>query len=74
MQKAILYPFLISVYFFSLFGCSPPAVEKKTYDIVWPLPPQEPKVRFVDIIRGTGDFAKRPGILDTFFGEEERDL
>lgn len=66
---------LLSLIFsMAILSCAPPPQEKKTYEILWPLPPQEPKIRFVDIIRGTMDFAKKPGLLDTFFGEEHKEI
>lgn len=71
---SMLVLFILGLTLFTInLSCSPPPAERKTYEILWPLPPQEPKVRFLDIIRGTADFAKRPGLLDTFFGEEERE-
>lgn len=54
-----------------ILSCAPQEVEKKDYDLVWPLPPQKPRIRFVDIITGTKNFAKRQGFFDTFFGEEQ---
>lgn len=34
-----------------------------TADLVWPLPPDPPRIRFVAEYRGEADFRKKPGIL-----------
>jgi DNA-binding beta-propeller fold protein YncE len=66
-RHLLLFLFLIMV----TFSCAPPPVEKKTYNIVWPLPPEEPRIRFIDIIRNSKDIIeKKAGVLEALFGEE----
>ncbi|TAL23282.1 MAG: hypothetical protein EPN94_09675, partial [Nitrospirae bacterium] len=52
-----------------LFLASCAAPERKFPDMVWPLPPEEPKVKFVDILAADVD-VKEPSFLSVLFGEE----
>lgn len=54
-------------------ACAPPAYEKKKIEIVWPLPPEEPRLKFVDTIRGSIDIGKKGSFADSVFGEEQVD-
>lgn len=56
-----------------LTSCAP-EYEKKPVEIVWPLPPDEPRIRFVDYIRGSMDIVKKKKIIETLFGEERVDV
>jgi sugar lactone lactonase YvrE len=51
-----------------LGGCAAP--ERKIPDIVWPLPPDPPKIKFVDKIADTRELGWESGITETIFGEE----
>lgn len=57
--------FLFALLF--ILGCGAP--EKKFPDMVWPLPPEEPKVKFVDIFQTDAD-VREPSFLSALFGEE----
>jgi len=52
-------------------SCAPPEVKRKKIKLVWPLPPDEPKIEFVDIIRSTLDIGQKKGISEALFGEED---
>lgn len=52
-----------------LISCAA-APEKPQFDLVWPLPPDEPKVKFVDFFYSSLDLGKKTGIADTLFGQE----
>jgi DNA-binding beta-propeller fold protein YncE len=50
-------------------ACAPQA-EKKVWDIVWPLPPEEPRIRFVDILQSDKDVVKESQVAKILFGED----
>jgi len=52
-----------------LSACAP-GLSQKQVELVWPLPPDEPKIKFVDIIRTNLDLAKKGGLTETIFGQE----
>jgi len=52
-------------------ACAPPVYEKKKIDIAWPLPPEEPRIKFVDIIKSTIDIGKEESFSDSIFGDSE---
>lgn len=62
--------FLLFAFSFLLFSCASPPPEKKKIDLVWPLPPEEPRIRYVDRIKGPADFPRKKGFTEAFFGEE----
>ncbi len=62
----IIFMFAIT----SLFISCASAPEKPQFDLVWPLPPDEPRVKFVDFFYSSLDLGKKTGIADTLFGEE----
>lgn len=64
-----LFVALLASLLISIVGCAPP-VEKKTWDIVWPLPPDEPRVRFIDILQSNLDVEEQGGFSKALFGEE----
>lgn len=58
----------------SLNACAPAMPEKKKIDLVWPLPPDEPRIKYVDYIASSLDIGKKGGIAEAIFGEESIDL
>ncbi|MBI5739604.1 MAG: 6-bladed beta-propeller [Nitrospirae bacterium] len=52
-----------------LVSCAPPA-EKKVWDLVWPLPPEEPKIKFVETLQSNLDVEVESGVAETLFGSE----
>jgi sugar lactone lactonase YvrE len=59
--------------FIAITGCAPPMAEKKKIEMVWPLPPEEPRIKYVDYIASSLDIVKRGGIASAIFGEEKVD-
>ncbi|MBI5075457.1 MAG: 6-bladed beta-propeller [Nitrospirae bacterium] len=57
----------------SLIVSCAPTYQKPNIDMVWPLPPDEPRIRYVDTIRSTLDVGKKTGVADALFGEEKVD-
>lgn len=57
-----------------LSACAPPMPEKKKIDLVWPLPPDEPRIKYVDYIASSVDIGKKGGLSEAIFGEESVDL
>lgn len=56
-----------------LFSCAPPVYEHRKLDMVWPLPPEEPKIKFVDYIGSSLDIGKKGTFAEDVFGEERVD-
>lgn len=48
--------------------------EKQKIDLVWPLPPDEPRIKYVDYIRGSMDIVKKKKFTEALFGEEKVDV
>ncbi|NTU41791.1 MAG: 6-bladed beta-propeller [Nitrospirales bacterium] len=60
-----------SAVFAALLVSCAPTVEKKTYDIVWPLPPEQPRIKFVETLRSVKDIeTSSGGFASALFGEE----
>jgi DNA-binding beta-propeller fold protein YncE len=57
-----------AVLLMGMAGCA--SVQKKA-DIVWPLPPEEPKIKFVEVLRSDKDLGKT-GVENALFGEESK--
>ena len=53
-----------------LMGIAGCASVKKEVDIVWPLPPDEPKIKYVEGLRSEKDLLKANGIGDAIFGAD----
>lgn len=54
-----------------LFGCASEPVKKKDYSgLVWPAPPEQPRVRFVAEYHGQRDLAERDELRAALLGEE----
>lgn len=52
-------------------GCGGPAVKPETAELVWPLPPDEPRVKFVQSVYGPNDLDMGQGSLsEAIFGED----
>lgn len=50
-----------------------PTYQKPAIDLVWPLPPDEPRIKYIDSIRSTLDVGKKTGVAEALFGEEKVD-
>lgn len=56
-----------------LISCAPAPYQKPQVDLVWPLPPDEPKIKFVDKIMSTLDLGIQQSFTESLFGEEKVD-
>ncbi len=56
-----------------LNACAPSMPEKKKIDLVWPLPPDEPRIKYVDYFQTSLDLGAKKGLAETIFGEEKVD-
>jgi DNA-binding beta-propeller fold protein YncE len=60
---------VLAMLLIGLSACAPGPSQRQV-ELVWPLPPDEPKIKFVDIIRTNLDLAKKGGITESIFGQE----
>src|SRR3990172_5117084 len=52
-------------------ACAAPEVAEKPPEMYWPLPPEKPRIKFVDIILGSLDATTKLGKLkSSFFGTD----
>jgi hypothetical protein len=51
-------------------GCAATS-ERKPIDLVWPLPPDPPRVKFIDIIMSSLDLGKKQSVTELLFGAEK---
>lgn len=65
----ILRLLLMTAVFGGIVSCAPPS-EKKIMNIVWPLPPEEPRVKFVEILQSSRDVEGPAGLGKAIFGED----
>lgn len=55
-----------------LFGCAAAPVEKKdTSGLIWPLPPEQPRIKFVAEYHGQSDLGSKDGLKAALLGEEQ---
>lgn len=54
-----------------MMSCAPTVVERPKIDLVWPLPPEEPRIKYVDLIKSTIDLGKKSGVVETLFGADD---
>ena len=62
-----LHPTICALIAILLAACAP--VEKK-WDIVWPLPPEEPRIKYVGILRSSLDVEKPGGLMKALVGPD----
>ncbi len=68
MRRIILWG-LVIVVLAGITACAS-APEKKVWDIVWPLPPEEPRVKFVGLYQSAQDVEGSSTLSRALFGEE----
>ena len=74
LSKRIVYRFIYFV-FLSLFfvGCeTAPKEQWDPFKLVWPLPPEKPRIKYYDTLRTEEDVKPKKGIAQTLFGEERQ--
>lgn len=71
--ERIIALLLLFSFFVYLPGCASPAPDKKKekIEIVWPLPPEKPRIRYIDTIKGASYFPKIDTLAKALFGEEK---
>ncbi|SPP99719.1 NHL repeat protein [Candidatus Sulfobium mesophilum] len=52
-----------------LASCAP-TVEKKVWDLTWPLPPDEPRIKYVEILQSSADVGEQGGVAEALFGSD----
>jgi DNA-binding beta-propeller fold protein YncE len=67
----VFFRFLVLSIIAGLVACAPGMPEKKKIDLVWPLPPDEPRIKYVDYFYSSLDLGARSGITEALFGEEK---
>lgn len=78
--KTVTLILLVLILFAGVYGCFKQAVEtdRQLPDIIWPKPPNVPRIRFVNSISGPEDLNIKQGAVMRFFsflkGAEERAL
>jgi len=83
MARSLLILFRSSIIFFVLFvaACAPGETQHGDYlvppeNLVWPPPPQQPKIKYLYSFRGPGDLGFEPSFIERmveiFAGEENR--
>jgi DNA-binding beta-propeller fold protein YncE len=68
-QRNLVRIFATAALLACLAGC---ATVKKEVDIVWPLPPEEPKIKFVEILQSDKDVEKGGGLQNAILGDEKK--
>lgn len=67
--RGFLWIFLVISLLGLLGGCvSYQHEERKRIDLVWPLPPEKPRIRYITSITGTSQLKKKQRFADAFFG------
>lgn len=69
VTRSAVHAFFLVAFSVLLVGCAPPE-EKKVWNIVWPLPPDEPRIKYVEILSSSKDVEGPAGLGQTLFGEE----
>lgn len=69
--RLFFYCFFIIGLVAGINACAPTIGERPRVDLVWPLPPEKPRVKYVDLLTSSLDVGKKGGIAETLFGEEE---
>ncbi len=70
-----IVPIFLLLIFLVSSGCAPPPAERPDWtkvDMVWPMPPEEPKIRFLDILQSNRDVGEDVALAKQLFGEDLR--
>lgn len=71
-RRVIILTFILGLVSL-LSSCAPAPYQKPQIDLAWPLPPDEPKIKFVDKFLSTLDMGKQQSFTEALFGEEQID-
>jgi len=69
-KKHVVWLFVACMALSLIIACAP-AQQKPEVNVVWPLPPDEPRVKFVDIFWSSLDLSKQAGVAEAIFGAEQ---
>lgn len=65
----------LGVVLVGLFGCAVEPSKKKDYsNLIWPLPPEQPRVRFVAEYHGQNDLGEKDDLKAALLGEDQAGL
>ena len=67
-----LHPIIYALIAILLVACAP-SPEKKVWDIIWPLPPDEPRIKYVGMLQSSSDVEEPSGLLEAFLGEADNE-
>ncbi len=67
MKRTLFYSVMVSIVILLLAGCA--TKDKQDFHLVLPPPPEEPRLYFVNVLKGEVDYVD-DSALDTFIGEE----
>ncbi len=59
----------MGVVLFIAVGCAPES--RKPVDLVWPLPPEKPRIKYIEMIFSNKDIEKKGGVADVLLGERD---
>ena len=69
-RKILIYLICLLSFSFIIVSCAPQQVKKEEINLVWPLPPDKPRIKFLKIIRSTLDVGSETGFSEALFGVE----
>jgi len=61
---------ILSILLLIVVSCAPQPEKRRKINLVWPLPPDKPRIKFVRLIRSTLDVGKEASLSASLFGEE----
>ncbi len=68
-KKFNLTILVLMVVMIGVTACVPP-VEKKVWDIIWPPPPEEPRIKYVEILQSSLDVEEPSGMIKFLLGTD----
>lgn len=69
LQTSTVRNIMLYILLSLIISCASP-YQKPSLELVWPKPPDEPRIKFVDIIVSSLDAGKKAGVAEMLFGEE----
>ncbi|RJQ16393.1 MAG: 6-bladed beta-propeller [Nitrospiraceae bacterium] len=69
----LLIACIITTILFSITACTP-APDKKVHNILWPLPPDDPKIKFIETFGSSKDFEEEDNLLQAIISGEKTEF
>lgn len=66
-------PFAVSLLLLLVIACGPPPRSPEPTDLIWPLPPEQPRIRYVQSIYTEDDIGREYTFLEWLFGKQYDD-